>query len=117
MGDACGSPAHFIKGLRTVDQIDLKEMVLPLVVIDVHDEAAKKPDYTLSLDRVKRGETNHGPIPRRCVCRDADRLVEALAGRGKDRKQSRSRGIGVSEPSHIHGVYAENVVENVLSVS
>src|SRR4029453_4959871 len=37
-------PAHFIKGLRTVDQIDLKEMVLPLVVIDVHDEAAKNSD-------------------------------------------------------------------------
>ena len=26
-------PAHFIKGLRTVDQIDPKEMVLPLVPI------------------------------------------------------------------------------------
>src|SRR5207249_7957879 len=41
-------PAHFIKGLRTVDQIDPKEMVLPLVIIDVHEEAAKNPDYTLS---------------------------------------------------------------------
>jgi hypothetical protein len=39
-------PAHFIKGLRTVDQIDPKEMVLSLVVIDVHEEAAKNPDYT-----------------------------------------------------------------------
>ena len=27
-------PAHFIKGLRTVDQIDPKEMILPLVVVD-----------------------------------------------------------------------------------
>src|SRR5438132_509698 len=40
-------PAHFIKGLRTVDQIDLKEMILPLVVIDVHAECAKNADYTL----------------------------------------------------------------------
>ncbi len=37
-------PAHFIKGLRTVDQIDLKEMILPLVVVDVHEEVAKNPD-------------------------------------------------------------------------
>src|SRR5436189_3042050 len=29
-------PAHFIKGLRTVDRIDPKEMVLPLVVNDAH---------------------------------------------------------------------------------
>jgi kynurenine formamidase len=56
-------PAHFIKGLRTVDQIEPKEMVLPLVVIDAHDEAAKNPDYTLSLERVKKWETEHGPIP------------------------------------------------------
>jgi len=38
-----------VKGLRTVDQIDPKEMILPLVVIDVHGEAAANPDYTLSL--------------------------------------------------------------------
>jgi kynurenine formamidase len=56
-------PAHFIRGLRTVDQITLQEMILPLVVIDVHEESAKNPDYTLSLDRVKKWETDHGPIP------------------------------------------------------
>jgi hypothetical protein len=26
---------------RTIDEIDTKEMILPLVVIDVHDKAAK----------------------------------------------------------------------------
>lgn len=56
-------PAHFIKGLRTVDQITLPEMILPLVVIDVHDEAAKNADYTLSLERVKKWEADHGAIP------------------------------------------------------
>ncbi len=33
-------PAHLIKGLHTVDQIDPKEMILLLVVIDVHGESA-----------------------------------------------------------------------------
>ena len=56
-------PAHFIKGLRTVDQIDPKEMILPLVVIDVHAEAEKNPDYTLSIDRIKKRESDHGEIP------------------------------------------------------
>ncbi|HWX16495.1 MAG TPA: cyclase family protein [Chthoniobacterales bacterium] len=56
-------PAHFIKGLRTVDQIDIKEMILALVVVDVHEEAAKNPDYILSIERVKRWEKEHGPIP------------------------------------------------------
>jgi kynurenine formamidase len=56
-------PAHFIKGLRTVDQIDPKEMILPLVVVDVHAEAEKNPDYTLSIDRIKKWESDHGEIP------------------------------------------------------
>jgi kynurenine formamidase len=56
-------PAHFIKGLRTVDQIDLKEMILPLVVVDVHEEVTKNPDYTLSIERLKKWEMDHGRIP------------------------------------------------------
>jgi kynurenine formamidase len=58
-------PAHFIKGLRTVDQIDLKEMFLPLVVIDVHVESEKNPDYTLTLERLQKWEKDHGQIPPR----------------------------------------------------
>lgn len=56
-------PAHFIRGLRTVDQITLQEMILRMVVIDVHTEAAKNPDYTRALERVKKWETDHGVIP------------------------------------------------------
>jgi kynurenine formamidase len=56
-------PAHFIWGARTIDQIDLREMILSLVVIDVHAEAAQNPDYTLTVDRVKKWERDHGPIP------------------------------------------------------
>src|SRR5213075_1115690 len=56
-------PAHFIKGLRTVDQISLKEMILPLVVIDVHSEATKNFDYTLTIERIKKWEADHGRIP------------------------------------------------------
>ena len=56
-------PAHFKKGGRTVDQIPLKEMILPMVVIDVHTEVARNPDYTLSVERIKKWEADHGPIP------------------------------------------------------
>lgn len=56
-------PAHFVRGLRTVDQIDPKEMFLPLVVIDVHDRVAKNPDYTLTMSDVKAWEAKHGQIP------------------------------------------------------
>ena len=56
-------PAHFHEGLRTVDQIPPKEMLLPLVVIDVHGAVAKNPDYTLTLADVKAWESKHGRVP------------------------------------------------------
>lgn len=56
-------PAHFAKGLRTVDQIDVKEMVLPLVVIDVHEKVAKNADYTISMEDIRSWEKRHGQIP------------------------------------------------------
>jgi kynurenine formamidase len=57
-------PAHFIQGLRTVDQIDVKEMVLPLVVIDVHKKVEANPDYTLKMRDIRAWEAKYGQIPR-----------------------------------------------------
>jgi len=56
-------PAHFVRGMRTVDQIDVKEMVHPLVVIDVHEAVTKNPDYTITMDDVTNWEKKHGQIP------------------------------------------------------
>ena len=56
-------PVHFHKGLKSVDQIDLKDMLMPLVVLDVHEQAAKDPDYTVSLADVQAWERKHGRIP------------------------------------------------------
>ena len=47
-------PAHFHDGLKTVDQIDPRDMLMPLVVLDVHEKVAKNPDYVLSLDDVHK---------------------------------------------------------------
>jgi kynurenine formamidase len=58
--------AHFVKGLRNVDQIDVKEMVLPLVVIDIHEQVARDPDYTVRLEDVRAWERRHGLIPGGC---------------------------------------------------
>lgn len=56
-------PAHFHNGLRTVDQIPLHQMILPLVVLDVHEKVARNPDYVVTMDDVRAWERRHGPIP------------------------------------------------------
>ena len=56
-------PAHFHKGLRTVDQIPPSDMILPLVVIDVSQEAATNPDFVLEEVHVRSWEGRYGVIP------------------------------------------------------
>ena len=58
-------PAHFHDGLRTVDEVPLDEMLMPLVVIDVHEKVNGNPDYTLTVNDVKNWEEKHGRIPQR----------------------------------------------------
>jgi len=62
-GTHADPPAHFVRGLRTLDEISPKEMILPLVVIDVHEKAASNPDYTITMADVEAWEAEHGPIP------------------------------------------------------
>lgn len=56
-------PVHFHKGLRDIEHIDLKEMLLPLVVIDVHEKVEKNPDYALTMKDIEAWEAKHGKIP------------------------------------------------------
>ena len=62
-GTHVDAPAHFAPGGKTVDQIDPKQMLLPLVVIDVHEKVARDPDYALKMDDVQAWERAHGQIP------------------------------------------------------
>jgi len=59
-------PAHFASGKRTVDQIEVKEMILPLVLIDIHEKVAKKPDSAVTMEDAKAWEVKHGKIPQGC---------------------------------------------------
>ncbi len=56
-------PAHFHDGLESVDQIDPRQFLLRLVVLDVHTQVAKNPDYVVTMEDVKEWEMRHGPIP------------------------------------------------------
>ncbi len=65
-GTHADPPAHFVRGTRTLDEIDVKEMVLPLVVLDIHEKAQANPDYLVSMEDVKAWEDRHGRIPADC---------------------------------------------------
>jgi len=59
-------PVHFHRGLRTLDQISVREMILPLVVLDIHIQVAADPDYVVQLADVVDWEARCGRIPTGC---------------------------------------------------
>ncbi|WP_457950957.1 cyclase family protein [Pseudarthrobacter sp. alpha12b] len=56
-------PSHFIRGGRTLDQIQVQEMLLPLVVLDITHRVDGDPDATPTLEDVREWEERNGTIP------------------------------------------------------
>ncbi len=62
-GTHVDAPSHLAQGKRTLDQIPLEEMVLPLVVIDICEKIVHNPDYIVLVDDLIEWEEQHGRIP------------------------------------------------------
>ncbi len=62
-GTHLDAPAHFPPGKTTVDQIPVKQLFGPAVVIDVRAESGKDADYQLGTARVEEWEKRRGRIP------------------------------------------------------
>jgi len=65
-GTHADSPRHFADGLRKLDEIDVKEMFLPLIVIDISEKVKGDSDYCLTLKDVKDWESVNGLVPEGC---------------------------------------------------
>ncbi|HUP62454.1 MAG TPA: cyclase family protein [Thermoanaerobaculia bacterium] len=61
-GTHLDAPIHFAAGRRTVDEIPLRQLVAPAVVIDVAEKASANPDYRLTAADVRAWEQQHGAI-------------------------------------------------------
>jgi kynurenine formamidase len=62
-GTHLDAPAHFPPGKTTVDQIPVKQLFGPAVVMDVRAESGQDADYQLSAARIEEWEKRHGRIP------------------------------------------------------
>jgi kynurenine formamidase len=62
-GTHLDAPAHFPPGKTTVDQIPVKQLFGPAVVIDVRAESGKNADYLLPPARIEGWEQKYGRIP------------------------------------------------------
>lgn len=61
-GTHIDAPIHFVEGGRWLDEIDLKDFLLPLYVIDKSQAVAKNPNYELTKEDVLAFEAENGQI-------------------------------------------------------
>ncbi|RIN27902.1 cyclase family protein [Staphylococcus succinus] len=61
-GTHIDAPIHFVEHKRYLHELDLKELALPLVVLNFSQEVAKDADFILTRKHVEQWETAHGKI-------------------------------------------------------
>ncbi len=57
-------PAHFAENGITMDEIPLKQMILPLIVLDDTPYLAKDPNHAFSVADLTAWEKKHGRVPK-----------------------------------------------------
>jgi kynurenine formamidase len=65
-GTHMDAPLHFSENGKSVDMIDIADLVVPLAVIDIRERAAQDPDAMLTPDDIRAWESVNGPLPEGC---------------------------------------------------
>ena len=53
-------PGHFIKGKALSEKYDVNDLIFPLVVIDISQQAKKDPRYAVTVEDIKAYEAKYG---------------------------------------------------------
>ncbi len=67
LGTHLDAPNHFELGQLSVDEIELAQLVAPLVVVDIREACQVDSDYELSLQDVRAWEGRNGALARGAV--------------------------------------------------
>ncbi len=62
-GTHIDAPIHFAEGKKTVDQIELNQLIAPGVKIDISQKTSANRDYQITADDIRNWETENGKIP------------------------------------------------------
>jgi kynurenine formamidase len=64
IGTHLDAPGHFVVGGRLAPELRPSELIVPAVVVDIADRAARDPDTVVTVDDLRAFERRHGRIPR-----------------------------------------------------
>jgi kynurenine formamidase len=63
-GTHMDAPVHYIAGGRAMEAYDVHELIVPAVVIDIHERAAQDRDTQLTVADIRNWENRFGQLPR-----------------------------------------------------
>jgi len=66
-GTHIDAPGHFAKGRKTVDQLEVSQLIGPAVVIDVAAKAGENRDYQVDVADFEAWEKQNGRLPDGCI--------------------------------------------------
>ena len=66
-GTHLSAPAGFHKYGPGHNHFSAPDLVKPGIVMDISDQTEVNPDYSLTMNDVIDWESNHGPVPQRCI--------------------------------------------------
>ncbi|RYY54552.1 MAG: cyclase family protein [Chitinophagaceae bacterium] len=106
LGTHIDAPNHFIEGQLSVDQIPLKDLMVPVVVIDIEEKASGNSDATVSIADIVAFEKRYGRIP-------ANACVMMYSGWEKHLRDSMFVGLDSLQVKHYPG-FSNEVIEYLL---
>src|SRR4029453_6208075 len=63
LGTQIDAPNHFAKGGRSLDQLRVDELIVPVIVIDISERAQHDADTVLTIADITAWEVRHGRVP------------------------------------------------------
>jgi kynurenine formamidase len=96
-GTHLDAPIHFHASGRTVDELPVRDLIAPGVMLDVAAQAAAHPDYRLTPADVEAWEKEHGRIP--------ERSIVLLRTGWSDRWPDAKRYLGDDRPGEVSGLH------------
>jgi len=62
-GTHIDAPVHFVENRMSVDQMPIKDFLLPLIVINKEKEVEENADYSVTVEDIHSFEAKYGEIP------------------------------------------------------
>ena len=87
-GTHMDAPGHFVPGGRLSPEITPRELIAPIVVVDISKKAESDPNAMVELDDLRKFERRHGRIPKGALVAGdsgwAAKVGDPLAFKGGD---------------------------------